>query len=164
MNKHIYIYIYNDVIVSIRYSIQARVSQDYHLEPEQWRIGISSILASALNLAPSKDTFWTTERQPGNPLYPGTSGDQNVQRLDFKKKKKQSYFNKNDYSTYIQISSVKVDITRQVSVIVQGMISCQQTFSIYCSIYIVIYPFVMPSNLIKKNYMQQILTKIFGWK
>lgn len=51
---------------------QARVSQDYHLEPEQWRIGMSSILASALNLAPSKDTFWTTERQPGNPLYPDT--------------------------------------------------------------------------------------------
>uniref|UniRef100_K1QR96 Uncharacterized protein n=1 Tax=Magallana gigas TaxID=29159 RepID=K1QR96_MAGGI len=51
---------------------QARVSQDYHLEPEQWRIGMSSILASALNLAPSKDTFWTTEKQPGNPLYPDT--------------------------------------------------------------------------------------------
>lgn len=33
---------------------------------------MSSILASALNLAPSKDTFWTTERQPGNPLYPDT--------------------------------------------------------------------------------------------
>lgn len=82
MNKHIY----QDVIVSIRYSLQARVSQDYHLEPEQWRIGMSSILASALNLAPSKDTFWTTERQPGNPLYPGTKGDQKDPRLDFKKK------------------------------------------------------------------------------
>nr|XP_022327168.1 uncharacterized protein LOC111126669 isoform X3 [Crassostrea virginica] len=56
--------------VSLPAVTQARVSQDYHLEPEQWRIGISSILASALLLAPSKDTFWTTVRQTGNPLYP----------------------------------------------------------------------------------------------
>lgn len=74
MNKHILVD--QDVTVFIRYSLQARVSQDYHLEPEQWRIGMSSILASALNLAPSKDTFWTTERQPGNPLYPGKRDDQ----------------------------------------------------------------------------------------
>lgn len=81
MNKHILVD--QDVTVFIRYSLQARVSQDYHLEPEQWRIGMSSILASALNLAPSKDTFWTTEKQPGNPLYPGKRDDQKVQRLVF---------------------------------------------------------------------------------
>lgn len=81
MNKRILVD--QDVTVFIRYSLQARVSQDYHLEPEQWRIGMSSILASALNLAPSKDTFWTTERQPGNPLYPGMRDDQKVQRLVF---------------------------------------------------------------------------------
>ena len=60
-------------IYQVHVYLQARVSQDYHLEPEQWRIGISSILASALLLAPSKDTFWTTVRQTGNPLYPGIS-------------------------------------------------------------------------------------------
>ncbi|XP_062608013.1 uncharacterized protein LOC134269826, partial [Saccostrea cucullata] len=49
---------------------QARVSQDYHLEPEQWRIGISSMLASAIGLAPYKDTFWSTHQQTGNPRYP----------------------------------------------------------------------------------------------
>nr|XP_022321020.1 uncharacterized protein LOC111123158 [Crassostrea virginica] len=45
---------------------QARVSDDYSPGGEQWRIGISSLFANALGLAPSKDTFWTTEVQPGN--------------------------------------------------------------------------------------------------
>jgi hypothetical protein len=33
---------------------------------EQWRIGISSIFASALGLAPFKDVYWSTEYQPNN--------------------------------------------------------------------------------------------------
>ncbi|XP_048777200.2 uncharacterized protein LOC125681238 isoform X4 [Ostrea edulis] len=45
---------------------QVRVSDDYSPGGEQWRIGVSSLLAYALGLAPSKDTFWTTEIQPGN--------------------------------------------------------------------------------------------------
>ncbi|KAL4218854.1 hypothetical protein ACF0H5_021442 [Mactra antiquata] len=45
---------------------QIRVSNDYNPGGDQWKIGISSILASALGLAPYKDTFWTTEKQPGN--------------------------------------------------------------------------------------------------
>ncbi|KAK3789015.1 hypothetical protein RRG08_058193 [Elysia crispata] len=45
---------------------QARVSNDYHLQDDQWRIGVTSHLANALGLAPSKDTFWTTGDQPGN--------------------------------------------------------------------------------------------------
>ncbi|CAG5115344.1 unnamed protein product, partial [Candidula unifasciata] len=47
---------------------QARVTRDY--EPggrRQWNTGITSIFADAVNLAPFKDTFWTTESQPGNP-------------------------------------------------------------------------------------------------
>ncbi|XP_048777941.2 uncharacterized protein LOC125681766 isoform X2 [Ostrea edulis] len=52
---------------------QARVSEDYHLDPEQWRIGISSILTSAIGLTPYKDTFWSTRRQNGNPLYPAVT-------------------------------------------------------------------------------------------
>lgn len=46
---------------------QIRASDDYHPDNSQWHIGISSILAYALGLAPSKDNFWTTTVQPGNP-------------------------------------------------------------------------------------------------
>ena len=49
---------------------QARVSDDYHLTDDQWKIGVSSIFAHALDLAPSKDTFWTSKVQDGNPKYP----------------------------------------------------------------------------------------------
>ncbi|XP_061187986.1 uncharacterized protein LOC133196052 [Saccostrea echinata] len=45
---------------------QARASDDYSPGGEQWRIGVSSLFAHALGIAPSKDTFWTTETQPGN--------------------------------------------------------------------------------------------------
>ncbi|KAL5016032.1 hypothetical protein ScPMuIL_005621 [Solemya velum] len=45
---------------------QARVSDDYAPGNEQWRIGISSIFADALGLAPYKDTFWTTQTETGN--------------------------------------------------------------------------------------------------
>ncbi|KAK3085506.1 hypothetical protein FSP39_004325 [Pinctada imbricata] len=55
---------------------QARVSNDYHPGNEQWRIGISSMFAHALGLAPFKDTFWTTKTQPGNPRY-GVSDEPN---------------------------------------------------------------------------------------
>ncbi|KAK3600158.1 hypothetical protein CHS0354_012281 [Potamilus streckersoni] len=46
---------------------QARVSDDYGPGADQWRIGISSMFAHAIGLAPYKDTFWTTELQSGNP-------------------------------------------------------------------------------------------------
>lgn len=49
---------------------QARVSEDYHIIDDQWKIGVSSMFAHALDLAPSKDTFWTTTEQNGNPRYP----------------------------------------------------------------------------------------------
>ncbi|KAK3087626.1 hypothetical protein FSP39_008570, partial [Pinctada imbricata] len=47
---------------------QARVSGEYRPgHSEQWRIGEVSMFASALGVRPYKDTFWTTEIQPGNP-------------------------------------------------------------------------------------------------
>ncbi|PVD33232.1 hypothetical protein C0Q70_04483 [Pomacea canaliculata] len=45
---------------------QARVSEDYRAGGDQWIIGVSSIFAHALGIAPFKDTFWTGEIQPGN--------------------------------------------------------------------------------------------------
>jgi hypothetical protein len=50
---------------------QARASDDYVVAPydgvDNWRIAGQSILIDALGLAPSKDGFWTTAFQPGNP-------------------------------------------------------------------------------------------------
>ncbi|KAK6972802.1 hypothetical protein BgiMline_023964 [Biomphalaria glabrata] len=46
---------------------QARVSHDYSPGGRQWNIGYTSMFADAVGLAPFKDTFWTTEKQPGSP-------------------------------------------------------------------------------------------------
>ena len=50
---------------------QARASDDYVVSPyegvDNWRIGGQSMLIDALGLAPSKDSFWSTSAQPGNP-------------------------------------------------------------------------------------------------
>ncbi|XP_064616875.1 uncharacterized protein LOC135480876 [Liolophura sinensis] len=48
---------------------QARASDDYSPGEDQWKIGISSLFADAVGLAPFKDTFWTTQTQPGNPYH-----------------------------------------------------------------------------------------------
>jgi hypothetical protein len=49
----------------------ARTSTDYafHLtgKAEQWAIGISSMFADAMGIAPFKDVFWSTSFQPGSP-------------------------------------------------------------------------------------------------
>jgi hypothetical protein len=45
---------------------QARVSNDYQPGNDQWKIGISSMFAHSLGVAPFKDNFWTTTDQPGN--------------------------------------------------------------------------------------------------
>ena len=52
-------------------SLQARVSDDYSPGNSQWKIGISSMVAHGLGIAPFKDDFWTTSDQPGNPKYGG---------------------------------------------------------------------------------------------
>ncbi|XP_048245597.1 uncharacterized protein LOC124128193 [Haliotis rufescens] len=44
---------------------QARASDDYHPGTQQWRIGVSSVFAWAIGIAPFKDNFWTTTVQPG---------------------------------------------------------------------------------------------------
>lgn len=54
-------------------SIKVRVSEDYLLDPLQWKIGISSIFAYALNVRPYKDTFWTSKNESVNPRYNGRS-------------------------------------------------------------------------------------------
>lgn len=48
---------------------QARASDDYKPgeDLDQWKIGGQSILIEALGLVPSKDGFWTTTYQDGNP-------------------------------------------------------------------------------------------------
>jgi hypothetical protein len=53
----------------------ARISPDYagHLEgkAQQWAIGISSMFADAIGLAPFKDVFWSSTLEPGAP-YKGS--------------------------------------------------------------------------------------------
>jgi hypothetical protein len=56
----------------------ARISDDYavslmnHAKP-QWNIGITSMLADALGLAPFKDVLWSTSTQPGSPYGPNAT-------------------------------------------------------------------------------------------
>ena len=45
----------------------------------QWDIGTTSILTHAVGLAPSKDNYWSTQDQPGNPYGPW--GDEPHSRL-----------------------------------------------------------------------------------
>jgi hypothetical protein len=47
-----------------------RASGDYQAGNDQWKLGLSSILANALALAPSKDNYWTTTTQPGSASLP----------------------------------------------------------------------------------------------
>ena len=54
------IYTYHGVIFN---------SGDYILSEDNWRIGISSLLASSLGLASFKNVFWSNERNPGNKFY-----------------------------------------------------------------------------------------------
>jgi hypothetical protein len=49
---------------------QARASDDYQQNiNEQWKVGITSIFARAVAITPTKDNFWSTSDQPGNPKY-----------------------------------------------------------------------------------------------
>ena len=36
----------------------ARASGDYHPGNDQWKLGVSSLLAHAVGIAPSKDNYW----------------------------------------------------------------------------------------------------------
>ncbi|KAJ8303092.1 hypothetical protein KUTeg_019488 [Tegillarca granosa] len=57
--------------LEIPFVTQAKVSGDYTPGGESWKIGITSILAYALRIAPFKGTFWTTPSQPGQVLPEG---------------------------------------------------------------------------------------------
>jgi len=46
---------------------QARASTDYHPGATQWTLGVTSIFAHAVGIAPTKDNYWSTSVQPGNP-------------------------------------------------------------------------------------------------
>jgi hypothetical protein len=48
---------------------RVRASGDYLLSRDNWRLGLSSLLAGGLGLAPFKNVFWSSGRNPGNPLY-----------------------------------------------------------------------------------------------
>ncbi|XP_063585588.1 uncharacterized protein LOC134762973 [Penaeus indicus] len=45
---------------------QIRVSDDYMLSPDQWRIGVTNLLAYALGLKPFKDVFWSSKENANN--------------------------------------------------------------------------------------------------
>ncbi|KAK3748935.1 hypothetical protein RRG08_059628 [Elysia crispata] len=54
---------------------QARVSSDYRPGNDQSKSGITAMFVDALNLVPSKDTFWSTGNQPGNPYHQDSWND-----------------------------------------------------------------------------------------
>lgn len=56
-------------LFSIAAVTTARVSGDYILSKDQWRVGLSSFLSTSLGLAPFKDVFWTCPENPGSPFY-----------------------------------------------------------------------------------------------
>lgn len=61
--------------VEMRSASNGRISADYHADLDahradaNWKIGLASIFAWALSLAPAKDGWWSSARQPGHP-YP----------------------------------------------------------------------------------------------
>ena len=46
-----------------------RTSGDYILSKDNWRLGVSSLLATALGLSSFKNVFWSCQRNPGNKFY-----------------------------------------------------------------------------------------------
>ncbi|KAJ1458189.1 hypothetical protein M885DRAFT_95114 [Pelagophyceae sp. CCMP2097] len=63
--------------VELQAVTQARASADYQPGNSQWRLGLSSMLAHALALTPTKDVFWSTSDQSGSKLYPTLSEPHN---------------------------------------------------------------------------------------
>ncbi|XP_050411267.2 uncharacterized protein LOC126825609 [Patella vulgata] len=57
-----------DALTSLEIPVvtQARASEDYHPGNNNWRLGLTSIFADSLGVAPFKDNFWTTTYQAGN--------------------------------------------------------------------------------------------------
>ena len=57
--------------VELQAVTQARASGDYHAGDGQWQLGLSSIFARAIGVAPTKDNFWSLPTTRGAPRYPG---------------------------------------------------------------------------------------------
>lgn len=51
--------------IEIQAVTQARASDDYHPGNDQWKLGLSSILAHAIGVRPTKDNFWSTPGESG---------------------------------------------------------------------------------------------------
>jgi len=51
--------------VEIQAVTQARASGDYHPGNDQWKMGLSSVLAHAIGVRPTKDNFWSTPGERG---------------------------------------------------------------------------------------------------
>lgn len=70
----------NHMLESTRMSAvtNARASGDYHPGTDQFAIGLSSLFYWAIGVQPSKDDFWTTQYQPGNP-YSDNPNEPNYQ-------------------------------------------------------------------------------------
>jgi len=66
--------------VEIQAVTNIRASGDY-LYPENYEFGPSSMLAFALGVAPSKDTFWTSENEPNNSYFGRTEPNTALQTL-----------------------------------------------------------------------------------
>ena len=55
--------------LELRSVTQARVSDDYQPGNHQWRIAVSSLWSDAIDVAPSKDCFWTQQTPQYNGHY-----------------------------------------------------------------------------------------------
>ena len=61
--------------VEIPNVVSIRSSGDYRPGNSQWDIGMTGIWTFALGLAPFKDTFWTTPKEPGHPGYDNNTAE-----------------------------------------------------------------------------------------
>ena len=52
---------------------QCRASHDYHPGNDQWQIGISSIFTSSVDMAPSKDSYWSMNAPQAGHYKKGTN-------------------------------------------------------------------------------------------
>ena len=48
---------------------RVRVSGDYILSKDNWKIGITTLMTDSLGLASFKNVFWSSQRNPGNKFY-----------------------------------------------------------------------------------------------
>merc|ERR1712228_1122762 len=51
---------------------QARASGDYHPGNDQWKVGVTAIFTSAIDIAPSKDSYWSMPDAQSGHYSPGT--------------------------------------------------------------------------------------------